>query len=1040
MKKNLRRAISAYLTASMVFSMMFGFAPVSVSADDSVAMEGNGSIGALDEKSEDVSAYESNIEIDKEAVSGGLEGKSIADFDVRDSMNYDIEQGKIISIDRMLEAYEKVNNDAEGTEYIINYDSSNAPDVTLAGNAEAIIKAAKNSGIKLENGAVSQKFVKDAEDVLAPFVYKRSGYGVNHKERWLVKYTETYQIPIYDPSPSPAPAVIGYNTATREVTKYYPFDAKVKELQAHIGGNGTITVYPNWKTAYPVSFNEISLKGADNTNRELVDYVQDDTLELKPLSNVKGYEFKNWKYSFADDNVEKEAVIGTGENKGKYFIDTQMHTGLLTLEAEWEPVKYKINYVGIKVSSNKAGNNEASINKADLINGSVFALEEDDYYIVEEEIDIDSIGGYSLPTQYAYGETLILPTAQEVNNNMPDEEFSEYNRFLCWSKSKKFKKTVKSLGKGGDIEYGDVTLYVIYTAKYPVRELSVNQTPKEKKEFKAVQVNVPNLINTDEYAIINLIGTGVSADPNTVILSGNEAVKYFELCEVDNRKAVLGNGYAPVGIRLKDGIDADTAFTVNKKKQLRKIELKFQSKNHEKDESGNPVYQTVTIILKTSYSIPKYKLARTNGILYTKCLGNDDPAVFRVMEKNGWLYPEQFGGKWEADLVQKNGKTYVPVEEKVACAKIDNDSKEFTIEAYKEIKGFIRLRNTDWIKGAYAYLAFTVKENNKEPALGFSTNAVVLNNCDDRETASVRVIFKNGMEPDPELIKLDETNTLPEGVSASYEDGIITVKGAKGVKKGKYRLSVSCKECKKPAVLNIYVVETKPEKAVKAKIAGKLDALLGGNIFITPKVSGFAGSIESVKVIQKDGSTVSGYDVLWDGSMIELSSNDKYRPHTDKEEINLELTMTTGRTLPLTLKVKPAKGKISMDVYDVELNAKDSTISDNAVLSENSVDTPVIVTYTYTLYDSPKTKMIKLYTIDLSRDTGKALFEVDTDKTNKSINKQGEYKGVYKDGVITLKSDAKSPAKVKTYSLKAEGKLKYLNKNCSASFKLTVKP
>ena len=112
---------------------------------------------------------------------------------------------------------------------------------------------------------------------------------------------------------------------------------------------------------------------------------------------------------------------------------------------------------------------------------------------------------------------------------------------------------ITALGREGQVKYGDVTLYAVYTSRYPVPELSANNVAADK-EFKAIQNTKLDLLDRDSYAVISLVGTGVSADPKTVQLEG-EGTKYFELCEVDSRKAILGHGYAAIGIRLKEEAD-----------------------------------------------------------------------------------------------------------------------------------------------------------------------------------------------------------------------------------------------------------------------------------------------------------------------------------------------------------------------------------------------------------------------------------------------------------------------------------------------------
>ena len=969
------------------------------------------------------------------------------------SMVFEEEEGAEMSLKSLADQYDTVYNDTTGEGIKIVFVSDNH--TGLSSDAlERLTEADEGRDrIKIgEDGVVTQAFDRNDEDKLAPNVYTHDdGKQARGERTWYVTergktYIERVNgsgIDKYRKDGSPLPGYIivptGYEYdiyRETEIKKYFSADSIVSQVQSYEKG-GTVRLFPNWQTPVNVIFDEESLKGAENPNADITDYVPYEKLKLDPLEEVPGYAFRNWQYKFEGESVLHEAVAGTGDDEGKFIIDTQSGNGgkVLTVYAEWTPVKYRITYKGVKVqpvSDNSAGKDPGK---------DTFAIDGVEMEVVKDSLGdvIDpsdpSIAGISLPTFFTVDETTTLPTADEINSNLTniDPDFTSYNEFMCWSASRKFKRVVNTLGKDGDILYGDTVLYVIYTAREPIPELSANKVADDN-EFHAAQVNTLDLLDTDDYAIIDLIGTSLSADPDTVVLSGN-AAKYFELCRVDARKAGTGHGYATIGIKLKDKDDEgriieDTVVSeIQKKSDMRSLTLKFIGVDKRKDDKGEPVSCELGCTLKTSYKLPAYKLKSSKGTIYTAITGGDK-AKLLVSEKDGRLTVESYGGDWEADYVVKKDKAYeaVPASEVSVSVK----GNDFAIEADKACKGKIRLRNSGWVKGAYVYLPYAIAVNAKTPSLLLNPGTLVLNEAGDNEVSTTTVTFKGGMKADPSGISIDETK-LPSGISAEYKNGTITVKRTGTVKKGSYKIAVNYKGIKKGKTLTVKVMDTDPEKAVKKiKAKGKIDSLMGGSLYFTPKVTGYAGTIKEISVEPTEGG-ISEFDVAYKGGMAELYSTYDYRPSAAERKIKLNITMTTGRILPYLLKVKPGNGNLKLDVYDaaIKLHEKDE---DNKEIEEVTVYTPVIATYTYDYYMSDKTKVKRSYTIDLTRDNSADLISFDAVKGDG----KNEIAVSYDKGVIGLTNKIDAPEKGSTYTFTVSGVFKLTGKKISSSYKVLL--
>ncbi len=932
---------------------------------------------------------------------------------------------------------EDVSRDGDNNAYNIIYTLEDV--ATLSSDAQERIAKVRNDKIRFDdNNVVNQSFEKDDTDKLAPLVYVHNeGKKARGLRTWYAKKTSDTYIGEFTygmaseygyineahnamPGYRVVPCIViddgilsdgvrVYSIGGSTTKSYLAANATVSEAQVHASGT-TIRLYPNWQTPIEVIFDEESLKGARNVNSWMVDYVPYEILELEPLANIPRYEFKGWKYKFEGDTDLQDAVPGTGEQEGKFLIDVGTNTRKLTIYAEWEPEKYKITYKGIKIQP--VSGDSVPVDSSFMLDGTQME-------VVPDKEPILIVSGNVLPSIYNCEETLVLPTAGEVA--ALDKSFGENNVFIAWSKSRKFRKDVKKLGKGGDIEYGDVTLYVIYTSKYPTPTTPVNDAWRDNK-FTATQVTVPDLLDKDDYAVIAIKGTCASADQGGIIL-GKGSSEYFELHQEDARKVGLGHGDAAVAIKLKDNVDYATALNIKNTSKLRKLILRVPTVGGETDKDRNPIYTDIPVTLKVKLKLPKYKLTETKGVIYKQCVDEGEVVELVTSEKTGALKLESYGGDWVADYVVKNNNNYNVRDD----VNVSLDGNDFTISTSKEVRGYIRLRNTDWLEGAYVYLSYKIKENTKKSIIKVLPGTIVLNSRVDGETGSAVIRFKNGMKVDGSCVTLD-TSKVPAGISVEQKDGIITATRTGEVKTGTYKVGFYYNNKIDMTVRNtltIKIMSTEPEKAVKMNVKGKIDALMGGSLFLTPKVTGYAGSIEDVRV--DSGDKTPEFETLWSGGTVELMTNYDYKPCADSREIKLIVTMSTGLELPYTLKFKPEKGQFKLMVYDavVKVPEKEGEPASGAF-------TPVIATYTYKYYTSPNTYVSKCYTIDLTTDNGKLV------TVSPPENKDNDVTASYENGVITLTGKG-IYKKDKSITLKIGAKFNCTGKTYNRSYKVNIR-
>ena len=214
-------------------------------------------------------------------------------------------------------------------------------DVTLADDAEETISNCGNRNISISSdGIVTQVFEKNAEDALAPLVYRKNGMKAGGERAWYLTYKETYVIP------GDGSAGSG-SYGTRTVTKYFSYDAKVKDIQQY-AKNGEIELYPYWLELHSVSFDSISLHGLTNPNASVESYASGDIITLAPITETyeETMSFNGWSYQFGNGS-RQTAKPAENDESGNVQIDTTGHTGTKTQKFKIKLVKTDIGKEGL---------------------------------------------------------------------------------------------------------------------------------------------------------------------------------------------------------------------------------------------------------------------------------------------------------------------------------------------------------------------------------------------------------------------------------------------------------------------------------------------------------------------------------------------------------------------------------------------------------------------------------------------------------------------------------------------------------------------
>ncbi len=860
--------------------------------------------------------------------------------------------------------------------------------------------------------------------------------------------------------------VVSWNTApdgSGEDTIYRHTDIHTEELfdiATVDEGTWNLSLYGQWEVVrYGISFDpnsEMLSQRAEQADDEavIVNEAEQEKTYFAWNQNVSvnaytadhfDYEMTGWAFT-AD---AEEAVISVDDLSSMSAEDVFLLKEAspvaddeedFTLYAFWDYHKYNISYRGIRVLSVNAVSGEetissdtASVKTPMVLSGiSEYELEriaaERGVFLDEDLAEYEILGveetpaiSMNLPTAYNIGEELVLPGPDDINAGNTDPEFSKDYDFICWTKNKWRRQDVRSLGKNGDIHDGDVLLYAVYIPKNMTASVNEGQHAVTN-EFKAIQVNTPNLLDASDYAVINLVGNNAHADMLSVTFdNGKKETDYFELCVVDSTKAALGQGYATIGIRLKDSVSADK---INEARKKNNLILLVRGVN---DPIGSE--QKVKLKLRTYYNYPKFKLNRSEVKINPDLVGESGSAEIFLTEVSGSLVNNLLYGSWELDYVDASKKN---VSKDVILSVTGSNTIRMVVSKVTEAKGYIRLRNCNWIDDAYTYISLKILTD-KKLAMNLSTDKVILNNAYDTEEEFISVSYAGGMTMDASKLKLTTDKKWPEkGLTASIEEGMIRIRGAKNVKKGSYKLKVSCEGMKDKKIV-VSVMNTKPEKALKFVVSGKADAVFGGQVFLKPVITGFSGQISSVRVVKesnilsKENPELKRYEAEWNGNYVVLSATDDYLPYSKKLTETIEITLSTGRKLTAGVTIKPTKGLFVLSAL-------------NVVLSGNSVTTPVMATYTWKFYYGPNTFEKRVVSFDMTKpEVNKVIKLGDKKGELTGLSKKGVYSGSYENGIITLTLDPSYKAdKKKTFDIKVPAVWSVTGNSYNARFKLTI--
>ncbi len=833
-----------------------------------------------------------------------------------------------------------------------------------------------------------------------------------------------------------------------EGTVYRHTDVDMEELLEMGSGNGKswkLDLYAQWeKLSYDMVFDrnieQLSAKGVqaldpgvstNETDDIAKDYAWDETVSVNGYTtDHPGYEMLGW--AFTKD--AEEAVI-TVDGLSKLTADevfTMKEASpvaddkeSMVLYAVWGYHQYKIVYRGIKVlSANAVSENSISGNSSltsagnnvEDISESVFCDNALKYEILGEEETAAITKG--LPLTYTIGEQLILPGPDYINEGATDPEFTDEYDFICWTKNKWMRVDVRTLGKNGDINGKDVLLYAVYSPKQMTASVNVAQSASK---FKVQQINTLNLLDSRDYAVIRITDTDSHADMLSVSFdNGKTETDYYELCEVDSTKAKLGQGYATIGIKLKDSVRADK---IKQAETDKKLLIRVRGVN---DPEGSE--QTLSIKLKTVYKIPSFRFDAKSVTIFPALTGEDGKAEFMINEKNGNFSSCLLAGKWELAYVDTSKNNII---DNVELSLTGDNSILLNASKETNVKGYIRIRNTSWIEGAYSYVSLPVKNSTKKASIVITKKIITLNNTSENEEVFVGIKTSGGMMTDALDYTLTPDKKWPEkGLTAELVKGGIRINGAKNVKKGVYIIKVSCEGMKKK-LLKVKVVDTKAEKALKFKIYGKVDAVYGGQVFLKPQIKGFSGEIVSVKLtkesvaLDREDPELMRYEAFWDGAYVVLSATDDFRPHTEKITETVELTLSTGQKLSTEVVLNPVKGKFKLNAL-------------NAVVSGNSVSVPLMASYTWKFYYGPKICEKRISDFDMTKPEVNDMIRIEDPG---SLNKKGVYALSYDKGIITVNKEPDHKAvKSSVYKLKLPAVWSVDGKKYSAVFDLTIMP
>lgn len=678
-----------------------------------------------------------------------------------------------------------------------------------------------------------------------------------------------------------------------------------------------------------------------------------------------------------------------------------------------------------------------------------------------------------LPKHYNSHETLMLPTAEEMNQGELAPMYSEKYNFLGWSTSPTEMMPVSasggavgisSLGGEGEIKSGDVTLYAVFEQKIGTEDEDLEL--KSAKEFEAFQVEDKfNLMDTGNYSVVRLHCGEKYADPASLKLLGvgecdengdyddAHGKEFFELCPVDSTKAQIENGETVVGIRLRRDKCNSTGVKLTQQKGNNKLRLRVRGM----DEKGNkdPYYTQVVFELNLSCTVKGISLSSWSGFIYEKELGKDEegntkPAVFHLSNKDGMLNIMQGTGTWEYGYAY-SGSEDTPVSEDIVKV-VGKSPEDIIVYAYPDklqdsTKGYIIIRNSNWVEGVYRHCEFNLTKKTTNPSLKLSSSTVELNDYSDKEKAVVTVSFSGGMELDPSKLQLDENTVkkLSNVLRVSLKGNQIIIKGKNITPAKSYSLGVVYDKggLNKSIKMKICVKNTSPIYGLKLSAIGNPDAVMGGTIWLKTEITGFSGEIVSVRMNKKN----SMYDAAYDGHYIVLKTNENFVYQWGSVIERVCVKLSTGVEVSGDVSISTEYGSVSVYCQDRTIYSGDST----------TTTTPLIVQYTYTAYNTPMDSEKRIYFADEKETIRKQsslssapvtvpLVEVSPNPVliQQTDNGEGPLKGVttsLQDGMLSLTvADENLPLEEKSFKIYIRTIIAFFNEEKKAGFNLKIEP
>ncbi|MCR5357080.1 MAG: hypothetical protein K6E63_06720 [Lachnospiraceae bacterium] len=270
-----------------------------------------------------------------EEVPDGIQNRQIGDYNAKDDFQ-STHEITYYTRDNLPDPTEPL---FDGFDYSVTYVLEEG--AALIENAAQTISAASNDKIVLgADNVVTQTFVKNDADPVAPLVYTMPGKWIDSTQTWYLTYKKTNYS--YESG-----ELIGSYESTEK--KYFSSTAVVKDLQNYADKDGKISLYPNWRDPNVV-FDEASLNGVVNPNASIISFEKNSTVTLQPITELGDaaglYEFTGWKYKFGNETLKDAAKA----EDGTFLIQTENHaiTAKLTIYASWSEKEFTVSVQNIQ--------------------------------------------------------------------------------------------------------------------------------------------------------------------------------------------------------------------------------------------------------------------------------------------------------------------------------------------------------------------------------------------------------------------------------------------------------------------------------------------------------------------------------------------------------------------------------------------------------------------------------------------------------------------------------------------------------------------